>query len=159
MVLAIERAVVERLAAALAPMPVEAFPHQGYVFGAARGAALVMATDLVCPDVDDVGTAVQTGTLTLEVVILSRHLRDGAGVWEMFGAARTVLLGCRPAPGATPLRLAAARLDSQDDGVWALATRWQTSIPLVPVGDDAGSGPSLMRITAPDSLGQTTEVP
>ncbi|MEO1750720.1 Gp37 family protein [Thiofaba sp. EF100] len=146
MILAIESAIVERLKTALAPLPVEALPARGYRFTHARGAALVLASDLAAGGIEDVGAAAQGATLSVEVVLLARSLRDGAGVWDMFEAARRALLSFKPAPGCSPLALKVARLEQPADDHWALSTRWQTLIPLAPDLDYDG-GPLLTRVT------------
>lgn len=146
MILAIEQAIVARLATALAPLPVDALPARGYQFSHARGAAVVLASRLAAGGVRDTAAAVQEADLTVEVALYSRSLREGSGVWTLFDAARRSLLSWRPDPGATPLRLADARLSEMDDGVWLLATAWQTRIPLIP-DLEVGSGPLLTRVT------------
>ena len=144
MILAIERAIVERLAGALAPLPVDPLPAQGYRFTHAKGAALVMAHALDAGGVEDVGEAIQGAVLTVGVVLMSRSLRDGAGVWDLFQASRIALQSHKPAPGASPLRLKSARVESGEDGVWRLGCDWQTLIPLAP-DLDYTTGPLLTR--------------
>jgi len=146
MVIAIEQAIVSRLATALAPLPVDALPARGYQFSHARGAAVVLASRLAAGPSRDTAVSVQEAELTVEVALYGRSLREGGGVWTLFDAARRSLLSWRPEPGATPLRLADARITEMDDGVWLLATAWQTRIPLVP-DLDAGSEPLLTRVT------------
>jgi hypothetical protein len=146
MLLAIERAVVERLGRTLAPLPVEALPSHGYRFGHAKGSAVVALTEVSASGVEDVGASVQRAQATLEVVLFARSLRDGAGVWDLFGAARRALLSWTPVPGATPLRVLSARLQDGEADTWILVTRWQTIVPLAPDLDDA-SGPRVTRVT------------
>lgn len=145
MMLAIERAIVERLKAALAPLPVDALPSRGYRFAHAKGAAVVALTDVAAGGVEDVGAAVQGAAATIEVAIFARSLRDGAGVWDIFEAARRALLSYKPALGCTPLRLLSARLADGEADTWVLATRWQTLVPLAPDIDYDG-GPLLTRV-------------
>ncbi|MCX8016618.1 MAG: Gp37 family protein [Rhodocyclaceae bacterium] len=146
MILTIERAMVERLAAALAPLPVEALPARGYRFTHAKGAALVLAQGIAAGGVEDVGAAAQGAVLTVGVVLMSRSLRDGAGVWDLFEASRRALQSLKPAAGASPLMLKSARLEAGEEGVWTLGCDWQTLIPLAPdMGYDGG--PLLTRVT------------
>lgn len=146
MMLAIERAIVDRLRAALAPLPVDALPSRGYRFSHARGAAVVALTDVAAGGVEDVGASVQGAAATVEVALFARSLRDGAGVWDLFEAARRALLSYKPAPGCTPLRLLSARLADGEADTWVLATRWQTLAPMAPDLDYDG-GPLLTRVT------------
>lgn len=146
MILAIERAIVERLKAALAPLPVEALPSRGYRFTHAKGAAVVAAVEVGAGGVEDTGAAAQAATATFEVALFARSLRDGAGVWDLFDAARLALLSFKPAPGATPLRLLSARLMEAEADTWTLSTRWQCGLPLMPDLDYDG-GPLLTRAT------------
>lgn len=146
MLLAAERAIVERLKTALDPLPVEALPARGYRFSHAKGAAVVAAVELSAGGVEDTGASAQSATATFEVALFSRSLRDGAGVWELFDATRLALLSFTPVPGATPLRLHSARLADVDADTWALVTRWQCLLPLIPDLDYDG-GPLLTRLT------------
>lgn len=144
MILQLERAAVERLRAALQPLPVDALPARGYRFTHAKGAAVVLASDLSASDPDDVGAAVQEVRLTLEVALFARSLRDGAGVWDLFEAARRALHSQRLAPGATPLRLLDARVQEGEGEVWTLLTRWASTLPLIPDLEYEG-GPLLVQ--------------
>lgn len=146
MILAIESAIVARLKDALAPLPVDPLPAQGYRFTHARGAALVLAQGVAAGGVEDVGAAVQGGALTVGVVLMSRSLRDGSGAWDLFEASRRALQSFKPAPGASPLALQSARLEAQDDGVWRVFCDWQTLIPLAPDLEYEG-GPLLTTLT------------
>lgn len=132
MMLAVERAVVQRLAGALAPLPVDALPARGYRFTHAKGAAVVLAAGLTAGGAQDTHAAVQTGALTLEVVLFARSLRDGTGVWALFEAARLALLSLHAAPGVSPLRLADARLADAEGDAWQLVTHWVCQVPLIP---------------------------
>jgi hypothetical protein len=145
MILAVERAVVDRLKAALAPLPVDALPARGYRFSHAKGAAVVAASDIAAEPVGDVGASVQGATLTLEVALFARSLRDGAGVWDLFEVTRRALLSFKPAPGATPLRLLTARLADAEADTWMLVTRWACGIPMVADLDYEG-GPLLTEV-------------
>jgi hypothetical protein len=145
MVLAIERAVVDRLKGALTPLPVEPLPARGYRFSHAKGAAVVAASDIAAEPVGDVGATVQGATLTLEVALFARSLRDGAGAWDLFEATRRALLSFKPAPGATPLRLVTARLSEAEADTWVLVTRWACGVPMVADLDYEG-GPLLTRV-------------
>jgi hypothetical protein len=146
MILEIERAIVDRLKTALSPLPVDPLPARGYRFTHAHGAAVVLASRLTASEVRDTRAAIQEAELVVEIALYARSLRDGAGVWPMFEAARRALLSWTPAPGATPLRLAEARLADMEDGVWALACEWRTRIAMVP-DLEAGAGPLLSRVT------------
>ena len=146
MILSIEAAIVARLKAALAPLPVDPLPVAGYRFTHAKGAALVLAHGVAAGGVEDVGAAVQGGVLTVGVVLMSRSLRNGAGAWDLFEAHRRALQSFRPAPGASPMSLKSARLEAQDDGVWRLVCDWQTLIPLAP-DLEYESGPLLTAFT------------
>lgn len=132
MMLAIERAVVQRLQAALAPLPVDALPQRGYRFAHAKGAATVLALQLQAASAQDTQASVQQGLLTLEVVLYARSLRDGTGVWALFEAARLALQSMHAAPGVTPLRLADATLQEAEGDAWVLLTHWQCRVPLIP---------------------------
>lgn len=146
MILAIERAIVERLAAALSPLPVEALPSRGYRFTHAKGAAVVAAVEVSAGGVEDTGASIQSATASFEVALFARSLRDGAGVWDLFDATRLALLSYRPAAGVTPLRLQSARLADAEADTWTLITRWQCLLPLIPDLDYDG-GPLLTRVT------------
>lgn len=146
MILAIERAMVERLKAALSPLPVEALPSRGYRFTHARGAAVVAAAEVAAGGVEDTGASAQTATASFEVALFARSLRDGAGVWDLFDAVRLALLSYRPAAGVTPLRLQSARLMDAEADTWTLITRWQCALPLAPDLEYDG-GPLLTRAT------------
>ncbi|MEW5790031.1 MAG: Gp37 family protein [Pseudomonadota bacterium] len=146
MLLAAERAIVERLKTALDPLPVEALPARGYRFSHAKGAAVVAAVELSAGGVEDTGASAQSATATFEVALFSRSLRDGAGVWDLFDATRLALLSFRPEAGVTPLRLQSARLMEAEADTWTLATRWQCLLPLIPDLDYDG-GPLLARVT------------
>jgi hypothetical protein len=146
MILAAEQAIVARLKAALAPLPVEALPSRGYRFASGKGAAVVSAMALDAGGVEDAGASVQGAVLTVEVALFARSLRDGAGVWDLFEAARRALLSFKPAPGATPLMLRSARLLDAEADTWTLSTQWQTRLPLAPDLDYDG-GPLLTRVT------------
>jgi hypothetical protein len=41
--------------------------------------------------VEDVGASVQGAVVTIEAALFARSLRDGAGVWDLFEAARRAL--------------------------------------------------------------------
>jgi hypothetical protein len=146
MLLAIETAIAERLKAALAPLPVDALPSRGYRFSHAKGAAVVTLTELSAGGVEDVGASVQGAAVTIEVALFARSLRDGAGVWDLFDAARRALHSVKPAPGCTPLKLLSARLADGEADTWVLSTRWQTLAPIAPDLDYDG-GPLLTRVT------------
>jgi len=146
MLLAIESAIVDRLKAALAPLPVEALPSRGYRFSHAKGAAVVTLTDIAAGGVEDTGASVQGAAVTIEAALFARSLRDGAGVWDLFEAARRALHSYKPAPGCTPLRLLSARLADGEADTWVLMTRWQTLVPMAPDLDYDG-GPLLTRVT------------
>ena len=146
MLLAIESAITQRLQTALAPLPVEALPARGYLFGHGKGAAVVTLADLSAGGVEDTGASVQGAAATVEVALFARSLRDGAGVWDLFDAARRALHSYKPAPGATPLRLLSARLLDGEADTWVLMTRWQTLVPIAPDLDYDG-GPLLTRVT------------
>jgi len=146
MLLAIESAIVDRLKTALAPLPVEALPSRGYRFSHAKGAAVVTLTELSAGGVEDTGASVQGAAATIELALFARSLRDGAGVWDLFDAARRALHSFKPAPGCTPLKLLSARLMDGEADTWVLMTRWQTLVPLAPDLDYDG-GPLLTRVT------------
>jgi hypothetical protein len=146
MLLAIENAIVARLKTALAPLPVDPLPSRGYRFAHAKGAAVVTLAELSAGGVEDVGASVQGAAVTIEVALFARSLRDGAGVWDLFEAARRALHSYKPAPGCTPLKLLSARLADGEADTWVLMTRWQTLVPLAPDLDYDG-GPLLTRVT------------
>jgi hypothetical protein len=146
MFLAIESAIVDRLKTAISPLPVEALPSRGYRFSHGKGAAVVTLTDIAAGGVEDAGASVQGAAVTIEAALFARSLRDGAGVWDLFEAARRALHSFKPAPGCTPLRLLSARLADGDADTWVLMTRWQTLVPLAPDLDYDG-GPLLTRVT------------
>lgn len=146
MISAIEDAIVTRLRTALAPLPVEALSVRGQRFSHAKGGAVVLASDLSAGGVEDTGAAVQGAALTVSVVFYANTLRESAGVWALFDAARKSLLSFQPAAGASPLRLLDAQLDVGDGESWVLATRWQTLVPIAPDLDYDG-GPILTRVT------------
>jgi len=146
MILDIERAIVERLATALAPLPVQALPARGYRFDHAKGAAVVAAARVAGSAVRDTAVSIQEAEASFDVTLLSRSLRDGAGAWDLFEAVRIALLSWRPIPGATPLWLLDAQLDGVDADAWIVKSRWATRIPLIP-DLQAGSAPLLTRVT------------
>jgi hypothetical protein len=146
MFLAIENAIVGRLKTAISPLPVEALPSRGYRFSHGKGAAVVALTELSAGGVEDVGASVQGAAVTIEVALFARSLRDGAGVWDLFEAARRALHSFKPAPGCTPLKLLSARLMDGEADTWVLMTRWQTLAPLAPDLEYDG-GPLLNHVT------------
>lgn len=147
--LASESAIATRLAAALTPRPVDVLPDKGYRFADPRGSAVVFASELSAGDVQEAGSSIQTAVATFDVVLFARSLRGGAGVWDLFDAARRALLSFKPCPGATPLRLKSAKLldaEASDTENWTLITQWQCLLPLIPDLDYDG-GPLLTRVT------------
>lgn len=141
----IETALVDRLKTALAPLPVEPLPDKQWNFTHPKGSALVMWSGGDPEKTVDTQIPAQPVTLSYEVLLLSRSLRDGTGLYPMWTATRTALLGWKPLPGLLPLSLARVRPQGYEDGAWRLVCTWSTQAMYV--ADDAGDiGPLLKKL-------------
>ncbi|PIQ23504.1 hypothetical protein COW36_09035 [bacterium (Candidatus Blackallbacteria) CG17_big_fil_post_rev_8_21_14_2_50_48_46] len=143
----IETAIVDRLKIALAPLPVEALPDKPWNFTHPRGAALVVFTGADPAEGVDLYTSAQPVTLSYEVVLLSRSLRDNAGLYPMLEAARKALLGWRPEDsGLTPFRMGRVTNQGYEDSAWRMSLILTTQAMWV---DDAEPtiGPLLKELT------------
>ncbi len=143
----IETAIVDRLKIALAPLPVEALPDKPWNFTHPRGAALVVFTGADPAEGVDLYTSAQPVTLSYEVVLLSRSLRDNTGLYPMLQAARKALLGWRPEDsGLTPFHMGRVTNQGYEDSAWRMSLILTTKAMWV---DDAEPtiGPLLKELT------------
>lgn len=144
--LEIETSIVERLAVAFDPLPVEALPPEEYHFTHPDGAVLVMLTDLDPDETVDTFIVAQPVTLSYEVMLLSRSLRDATGLYPMLRAAKRALLGWKPPEASKPLRLKKGRVRSGQDGEWCLSLMVVTEVMYV-ADIEPDIGPLLKQVT------------
>ncbi len=142
----IESAIVEKLKPALAPLPVEAVSEKTHLVHA-FGDALVMLTGMR-PKTQSraLNTSLQEITLTYEVYLRSRSLRNHTGLYPMLAASLQALVGFRPAFGQ-PLTMANSSSAGQDDGVWAWSLNLETDTLLAPCLEVAADGPLFKSAT------------
>lgn len=126
----LEKAIVERLKPALAPLPVKPLPEKDARFTHAKGDALVILAGIDGGAGRDMGMFSQQADFSFEVMLRSRSLRDHTGLYRMLTATRLALLGWAP-DGGRPLRLVSAKPQGQDDGVWSMAVVFATDAVLV----------------------------
>ncbi len=142
----IEAGIVARLTTALAPLPVEPLPDKTWRFVHPKGAALVVLSGIDPDESVDLYAVAQPVLLTYDIVLLSRSLRDGTGLYALLAATRKALLGWVPLPGLTPLKFGKVRNEGQDEGAWRISTSVKTQGLWV---DDAEPeiGPLLNQLT------------
>lgn len=142
----IEQAIIDRLKTALSPLPVENLPEKPWNFTHPRGSALVMFTGMdPVGNVLDTLTSAQKVKLSYEVLLVSRSLRDHSGLYPMWAATRTALLGWKPA-GYQPLKFERLRPQPYDEGSWALSCGFSTEAILVP-DTEPDTGPLLQKVS------------
>lgn len=141
----IEQAIIDRLATALDPLPVENLPKQPWNFTHPLGTALVMLTGMDAGATLDVMFSAQELTLSYEVLLLSRSLKDHSGLYPMWLTTRTALLGWTPAGANKPLKFVKLRPQGYQDGAWMWAATFSTEAVLVP-NCDLEEGPLLQQI-------------
>lgn len=151
-ILAIETAIVARLAAALTGLRVEAFPDSPdtYRLQHPRGAVLVGygRSDYGRPLAT--GPIVQDRRLEFDITVLARHLRDHGGAYGVLDAVRIALTGFRPA-GATGLQPVRDRFLAVRDGVWRYAITLATTMPALETADEE-QGPLLRQVAFTETV-------
>ncbi|PIQ25416.1 hypothetical protein COW20_15255 [bacterium (Candidatus Blackallbacteria) CG13_big_fil_rev_8_21_14_2_50_49_14] len=143
----IETAIVDRLKIALSPLPVEALPEKQWNFTHPIGAALVVFTGADPGPGIDLFTTAQPVTLSYELVLFSRSLRSGTGLYSLLEASRKALLGwVPPDSGLTPFRIGRVTNHGQEEGAWSMSIILNTQAVWV---DDAEPviGPLLKLLT------------
>jgi len=98
MILDLETALVNRLAAALPMLHVQAYPEQpaAYTLKHPRGAVLVGYGRSAYGDPEASGLIVQTRRMEFDITVISRDLRSHGGAYGYLEAARIALTGWRP---------------------------------------------------------------
>ena len=142
----IEDDIVEKLKPALAPLPVEAVSDKP-IFINKEGDALVMLVGMRPKGKvsQALNTSVQEITLTYEVYLRSRSLRNHTGLYPMLNAAMQALIGFRPG-AAQHLTLANSAFGDHVDGVWSWILSLETDTLLVPCLETA-DGPLFESAT------------
>lgn len=128
----IEDAIVEKLRSALTPLPVAALTDKPN-FIHKQGDALVMLVGMRPKNKNSqaLNTSLQEITLTYEVYLRSRSLRNHTGLYPMLNASMQALIGFRPG-AAQHLTLANSAFDNHEDGVWSWVLSLETDTWLVP---------------------------
>lgn len=159
---AIEQAIIARLREKIPEILVESFPDEpeSYQLQHHLGAILVRYEGSRYGDPMDSGRVVQERTILFDVDVVVANLSsagDAGGVYHYLEAVRLALTGFCP-PGCTRrLRPVSDAYISRKSHVWQYGILFETRAPAMEVEDEM-EGPLLKRITAPDNLGQTTEV-
>lgn len=144
---AIETEIVERLKTVITGVPVDAMPEKGLNVIHPKGMVLVMFTGINPGQTLDMYTSIQEATLTYEVFIMARSLRDHTGLYPLIKKTLDGLLGWKPAMGK-PLRLDKANPTGQEDGAWGFAMTFSTQTMLVPCQEDPdASAPPMNNIS------------
>lgn len=154
----IEKAIVERLAAQLAGVKVEAFPDKPdtYNMHHPKGAVLVAfgrstysqprATDLV----------VQERRIEWDITLVMRNLRDHAGAYDVLDAVRLILTGWQP-PACRKMMPVREQFLDQRQGVWTYVMTMACATTVVECAEEEDL-PLLKRISTEDDFG-TTQAP
>lgn len=159
-IMAVEDAIVARLAATVPGIAVDAFPDDPdkYRLTHQVGALLVRFAGAAHTARADVSSAATDRALLFDVVAQVRGLgRKGqAGVYQYLEAARLSLIGYE-IPAFTRLTPVDERFLGQGEGVWTYALRVRTTTLALAVADE-DVGPLLARITL-DRPPDTLEIP
>jgi len=131
----IEEAIVERLKAKITGIQIEALPEKPFNNVHPKGAILVMLAGINPGKTLDMFTSIQEATLSYEVYLKSRSLRDHTGLYPLISQTIDALLGWRPNQ-AKPLRLEKAFPTGYNDGEWGFSLTFSTETVLVPCQED-----------------------
>ncbi|MCW2248675.1 hypothetical protein M2352_004335 [Azospirillum fermentarium] len=152
MIMDLETALVNRLAAALPMAEVLAYPApaEQYTLTHPCGAVLVGYSKSTYGAPEPTDLLVQTRKMTFKITVLARELHSDTGAYRFLEAARTVLAGWKPgnAHKVVPVR---DRFVSLDDGVW----RYALTVSLTTIAlETAEPEPfvTLQRITLTEHL-------
>lgn len=119
MILDLETALVNRLAAALPMLHVQAYPEQpaAYTLKHPRGAVLVGYGRSAFGDSEASGLIVQARQMEFDITVVSRDLRSHGGAYGYLDAARIALTGWRP-EGAGKVVPVRDRFLGVHGGIW-----------------------------------------
>lgn len=152
MIMDLETALVNRLAAALPMVEVLAYPApaEQYTLAHPCGAVLVGYSKSTYGAPEPTDLLVQTRKMTFKITVLARDLHSDTGAYRFLETARTVLAGWKPenAHKVVPVR---DRFVSLDDGVW----RYALTVSLTTIAlETAEPEPfvTLQRITLTEHL-------
>lgn len=154
----IETAIVERLAARLTGVKVEAFPDKPdtYKFHHPKGTVLVAFGRATYSAPRAIDIVVQERRIEWDITLLMRNLRDHAGAYPVLDAIRLILTGWRTC-GAGKLMPVREQFLDQHQGVWTFALTMAHTIPTVECAEEEDL-PLLKRINTVDEYG-TTQAP
>ncbi|MBF2055106.1 MAG: hypothetical protein IGS03_16780 [Candidatus Sericytochromatia bacterium] len=145
---AMEAAMVERLKTFMPGVHIEAIPEREWNFTHPRGAVLVMLQGMrPAGQPRNLGAVVQDMTLTFEVNLMSRSMRNHTGLYPMLTLALQALYGWAIPQTTEPLQLAAGGGLSYDEGAWSWNLRFETRFVLVPCPDPDPEYPLIKNIS------------
>jgi len=159
----IEQAVVARLREKLPEILVESYPDEpeSYRLQHHLGAILVRYEGSRYGEPQDAGRVVQERTILFDIDVVMANLSaagEAGGVYHYLEGVRLALTGYRP-PGCTRrLRPVSDAYIGRRNHTWQYGILFATEAPALEA-DESSLEPLLKRITAPDNLGQTMEVP
>lgn len=89
----------------------------------------------------------QCEILHFDVVILARGRRTDTGTYLVMNAARSLLIGQEPAPGATALKFTGQRLEEfEEAGVWRYSVSFTTDTYIVADVLSEETGPAITAL-------------
>lgn len=159
----IEQAIIARLQEKLPEIQVESFPDEPETYQLQHhlGAILVRYEGSKYGEPTDAGRVVQERTVLFDIDVVMANLStagETGGVYHYLEAARLALTGYRPRGCTRKLRPVSDAYIGRKNHTWQYGILFATETPAIEADDEA-PGPLLKRITAPDNLGQVTEVP
>lgn len=154
MIQAVEQAIIDRLAGRIEGVHIGAFPDspRDYRLTHPVGALLVHYSGSKYGS--PTGYASQERTLSFDIVVVTRALRDGkksSGAYGLIEAVRKAIAGYRM-PGCQPCYLNSDGYSYEAGGVWYYTVA--ASVPTVAVFDpDAENVPTVKKITGENFYG------
>ena len=153
----IEAAIASHLKTALHPVAVDVMPDKEKQPCYPNGAVLVSYASSRFGETKAMGdVVVQQETMSFDVTILARSLRDRLGIYPLMRGAKLALLGYRP-PHCDALVLKNSQCLDREDMVWIWSLTFETTTLTV---SDPGSEtlPLLQRITLDNNLTESEEI-